>query len=184
MKIHYAKRAPNIMHAFGLYNYNELVGVITYGKPATPSLTKGVAGPEHAQQVLELNRLVLAHNKPNEASRLIGASLKQLPQPTIVVSYADTSQNHIGKVYQATNFVYTGLSDAHAEWRLDGKENKHSRHLFDNVGGIENAKKIYGLRLQKHQRARKHRYLYIVANKTDKKRIMANLRYEIQKYPS
>ena len=30
LNIHYAKRIPNIMYAFGLYENNNLVGVITY----------------------------------------------------------------------------------------------------------------------------------------------------------
>ena len=183
LKIHYAKRIPSISYSFGLYNYSDLVGVITYGTPATPSLTKGIAGEENASIVLELNRLVLLHNEPNEASRLIGASLRKLPQPSIVVSYADTAQNHSGKVYQATNWIYTGLSDAHAEWRLDGIETKHSRHLFDQVGGINNAKEIYGDRLQRHERSRKHRYLFIVANRTEKKRLTGQLRYQTEPYP-
>jgi hypothetical protein len=39
----------------------------------------------------------------------------------IVVSYAEIEAGHTGVVYQATNWIYTGLSDRHAEWRLDGK---------------------------------------------------------------
>ena len=35
---HYAKRMPQIMYAFGLYEESSLVGVVTYGIPASPSL--------------------------------------------------------------------------------------------------------------------------------------------------
>ena len=46
LNIHYAKRIPNIMYAFGLYENNNLVGVITYGMPPTPWLCSGVCGEQ------------------------------------------------------------------------------------------------------------------------------------------
>ena len=73
-------------------------------------LCKGIAGEKNKHLVIELNRLVLKNNKKNEASRLIGASFKLLPKPKIIVSYADTQQNHLGVVYQATNFLFTGTT--------------------------------------------------------------------------
>lgn len=184
LNVHYAKRIPPISYAFGLYNNADLVGVVTYGVPASRSLCVGVAGEQFADVVLELNRLVLLNNRHNEASRLIGASLRQLPGPLIVVSYADTAQQHVGKVYQATNWWYTGLSDAHVEWRLDGvPTGTHDRHLWDDVGGIEQAKQLYGDRLQRHERSRKHRYLQLVGDRTQKRDMRRALRYDRQPYP-
>jgi len=46
LKKHYAKRIPQIMYAFGLYDDIQLVGVITYGIPASPSLCMGICGKE------------------------------------------------------------------------------------------------------------------------------------------
>ena len=63
LNIHYAKRMPSISFAYGLFYENELVGVVTYGSPPSQSLCKGVAGIEHRKKVIELNRLVLKHNK-------------------------------------------------------------------------------------------------------------------------
>jgi hypothetical protein len=184
LNVHYAKRVPSISHAFGLYWASDLVGVITYGVPASHELCKGVAGPENAKRVLELNRLALLYNKPNEASRLIAGSLKLLPAPKIVVSYADTAQRHTGKVYQATNWLYTGLSDRHAEWRIDGQPNTtHDRHRFDAFGGLDGALEHYGNRLQKHERSRKHRYVFFVGNKAQKKLFRQQLRYSVKPYP-
>ena len=54
---HYMKRMPLIMFAYGLYEKNHLIGVVTYGAPASPHLARGVCGEEHALDVLELNRL-------------------------------------------------------------------------------------------------------------------------------
>ena len=46
LRKHYAKRIPQITDAFGLYDGKVLIGVVTYGKPATPMLCKGVCGEE------------------------------------------------------------------------------------------------------------------------------------------
>ena len=107
---------------FGMYDKDELIGVITYGTPPSKALLKGIAGEEFMDKVIELNRLVLKHNRKNEASYLIGQSFKLLPKPKVIVSYADTSQEHVGKVYQATNFIYTGLSAKRSDWRMVGSD--------------------------------------------------------------
>lgn len=43
---HYAKRKCPITHAFGAYRGGDLVGVVTYGTPASAPLREGVAGKE------------------------------------------------------------------------------------------------------------------------------------------
>lgn len=95
---HYAKRIPPISFAFGAYEDGCLIGVVTYGVPASASLRAGICGAIWKQSVIELNRLV-CKNSQNIASQLVGRSLQMLPKPSIVVSYADTEQGHIGYVY-------------------------------------------------------------------------------------
>lgn len=61
--IHYSRIYPNnIVKAYGLFEDSELIGVCTYGIPASPSLCIGIAGRENKDKVLELNRLAI---KPN-----------------------------------------------------------------------------------------------------------------------
>lgn len=111
--IHYARRMPCVQFAFGLYEDNELIGVVTFGQPASPSLCKGVAGENNRGNVLELNRLVFLpeRNGDNNASMLVSKALKMLPAHTFVVSYADYGGwGHVGYIYQATNFLYTGMT--------------------------------------------------------------------------
>ena len=121
LKKHYAKRMPQIIHAFGLYD-KRLVGIVTYGLPASPFLCMGVCGPENKDIVLELNRLCIEDGLKNAASMLVGQSLQMLPKPSIVVSYADTEMNHVGYVYQATNFIFTGTTKERTDMAgLDGK---------------------------------------------------------------
>ena len=48
---HYAKRIPSIVYAYGVFVDHVMQGVITYGIPASPSLTMGVCGIEHRDKV-------------------------------------------------------------------------------------------------------------------------------------
>jgi hypothetical protein len=99
---HYAKRMPSVSFAFGAFRESELVGIVTYGTPASAPLRSGVCGLEWKGRVLELNRLC-CENEKNLASIIVSRSLGLLPTPRVVVSYADTAQQHIGYVYQAAN---------------------------------------------------------------------------------
>ena len=168
LNIHYAKRMPSISFAYGLFLSNELVGIVSYRSPASPSLCKGIAGINNKSFVIELNRLVLKYNLKNEASMLVGKSLKLLPKPKIIVSYADTNQDHVGFIYQATNFYFTGTTKPRTD--MAGKNGKHSRH---HLG--DKTKRIF--------RSAKHRYVYVIGNKKDKKKLFKELKYPILNYP-
>lgn len=188
LKKHYAHRIPSISYAFGLYDESSLIGVVTYGVPPSGNLKKGIAGDKYAKIVLELNRLVLSESAPkNSASCLIGRSLKYLPNPSIVVSYADTEHGHIGFVYQATNFIYTGLSAKRSNWTIEGLENLHGFTIADMSRGQENRaqymRDTYGDKFSLTPRSRKHRYIYIVADKKTKAQILKSIKYEILPYP-
>ena len=184
--IHYAKRWPSISYAYGLFNGDELIGVVTYGTPPSAPLKRGIAGDEYKQDVLELNRLCLKYNRKNEASKLVGASLKMLPKNRIIVSFADTEQNHVGTVYQATNFLYCGLSAKRTDWKVKGKEHLHGQTIADEFRGVKNRARAmrdkYGDDFYLHPRSRKHRYIFITGSKTYKKRVLAALKYEVMPY--
>ena len=179
---HYAKRLPQIMFAFGLYVDNQIVGVVTYGIPPSPSLCTGICGQEYSDKVLELNRLCLMDNFRNQSSFLIANSIKLLPKPTIVVSYADTEQGHVGYVYQATNFLYTGLTKHRIDWAIKGQEHKHSKTISDGMS-LDSIKEKYGDDFYHIQRSRKHRYIYFHGSKKDKKILLSKLNYETFPYP-
>ena len=131
LDVHYAKRIPSISYAFGLFN-PDLVGVVTYGTPSSSPLRAGICGDDYADKVLELNRLCVSEVK-NGASMLVGRSLKMLPD-AVVVSYADTKQGHVGYVYQATNFLYTGLSAKRTDWKVKGQEGLHGQTIVEGCG--------------------------------------------------
>jgi len=109
---HYAKRMCSISYAFGLYNNEKiLVGVITFGMSPSSTLAESICGKDYKDYVLELNRLVVNEGLPkNTLSFFVSKSIKMLPNNKIVVSFADLNMNHNGYIYQATNFIYTGIS--------------------------------------------------------------------------
>jgi hypothetical protein len=193
LNIHYARRIPSITYAFGLFQAGELVGVVTYGTPPSPTLRKGVAGPDWADKVLELNRLVLRHNRPNEASFLVSNSLKLLPRPRIVVSYADATQGHEGYVYRATNFLYTGLIiNNRPAYLLHSEPNTQHVTVCDRYrqakGRDASLSKaaltaFYGQDLYVGRFPNKHRYIMLLGSRTEKRRAQAALRYSTQPYP-
>ena len=182
---HYLHRKAPAMFCFGLFQGLDIIGCVVYGKPASPALCIGVCGKDESHKVIELTRLWIEDGTPkNTESFLIGNSLKMIPDEfDIVVSYAEISAGHVGTVYQATNWIYTGLSDKHVEWRLDGESGKHTRHLFDEHGGIDGAKKFYGERMERHERGRKHRYVMFRGTKSRRKQLNSKLRYKVKPYP-
>jgi len=183
LNIHYAHRMPSISWSFGLYDNEELIGVCTYGKPASSNLQNGVCGKNNAKYVQELNRLVLKYNRPNEASYFVSQTLKLLPRPMIIVSYADMEQNHKGIVYQATNFIYTGLSAKRTDWKVKGMEHKHGMTIADEFRGVKNRSKAmkekYGDDFYLKERSRKHRYIYFIGSKVEIKNFKKQLKYPI-----
>ena len=181
--VHYAHRLPSISHSFGLFLDGNLVGVVTYGTSASSTLARGLCGDEWAKNVLELNRLVLLHNEKHEASRLVGASLKMLPRPSIVVSFADTKQGHEGIVYQACNFIYTGLSARFVDPKVKGLEHQHHATYAHGLTNAEVKEKYGEENVYFEERSRKHRYVIFVGHARDKKRMRAALKYQVLPYP-
>lgn len=189
---HYLKRKGSTSVAFGLVEKEtrRIMGVITYGTPLGPALRKGICGPEYELEVIELTRLWVHDSMPkNSASLLIGRSLPLLDKH-IVVSYADTTQGHVGRVYQATNWLYTGLSAAFMDTIIEGKEHLHSISITDSgggrgAGGSRDARlrQIYGDRVKKVERARKHRYVIFTGGKKLKRKLRKQLRYKVEPYP-
>ena len=128
LRKHYAKRMPLIEFAFGLYDGASLLGIVTYGSPSTPQIANGIWKADRFD-ILELNRLVVDTPTKNAASVLVGGSLAMLPKPTCVISYADGGQGHIGYIYQAANFLYTGAMTAHdSEYIVHGKKTPSGDH--------------------------------------------------------
>ena len=105
------------------------------------------------------------------------------------MSYADTSLNHHGYIYQACNFIYTGLSAKRFDYKVKGLEHLHSASLMDHVGrGLAKGKilklrEMYGDRLYTLDRPRKHRYFYFLGTRKQKQEMRDSLTYTVEPYP-
>jgi hypothetical protein len=171
---------PSIQKSFGMFRDGELIGVCTYGIPPSHTLLKGVCGEEFKKHVIELNRLVLKYNKKNEASQLVGQTLKMLGNK-IVVSYADGAQNHLGIVYQATNFLYTGQTKPIKEIYL--KSRPHLHHTTFRGKTYKQMEEEHGDDVGYRLRSIKHRYVTFTGDKRFKKLARRALRYKVSDYP-
>jgi len=182
---HYAKRIPPIEYPFGLFISGILSGVVTYGTPVSSTLRMLWKGE---YKLMELNRLVVNDNLPkNTLSMFVSKSLSMLPKPMVIVSYADTSQNHNGYIYQATNFYYTGLSAEFKDYYVKGMEHLHNGTIMDLSRGQENRvewlRQKFGDNLIMIDRPRKHRYFIFIGSKTQKKDMLKKMPYSVFPYP-
>jgi hypothetical protein len=186
LKKHYAKRIPPVEFSFGLYDDKSILqGVISYGTPVSSGLRNLWNGEF---KLMELNRLVVNDGlEKNTLSFFVSQSLKYLPKPLVLVSYADTSKNHHGYIYQATNWIYTGLSVPFKDYYVKGMEHLHNGTIMDMSRGQENRvewlKQKFGDKLIHIDRPRKHRYFVFLGNKSQLKKIKSMMPYQILPYP-
>lgn len=167
---------------YGLWSGATLYGVVSYNLP-TRSVCESVFGEEHHDKVWHMHRLACADNSPPlSESRLIGQSLRQIHREYgvwAVITYADTNAGHIGTVYQATNALYTGLS-AIKYYYVDEHGNHRSRYQDGNTVTPELAA---DRNWQRREGKPKHRYLYILGTKKQKRIRRKLLRYPVLPYP-
>ena len=182
VKNHYLHRKCPASFCFGLFDKSEVVGVIVYGTPSSAPLRKGVCGEEEMMNVIELTRLWVRDDVPkNGESFLIGNTIRKVNKE-IVVSFADTEQDHLGIIYQATNWIYTGLSAKRTNWTIEGLDN-HCQTIADKYTAKEIREK-FGNKFSLVQRSRKHRYVYFNArSKKRKKELLEKLKYPVLAYP-
>jgi hypothetical protein len=150
---------------FGVFLGSRLFGSLVLG-----------CGPAHAYKLVNgatrddcmtLTRLWLSDELPaNSESRVIGAMIRALRKHTSVkflVSYADPSAGHVGTIYQATNWLYTGLSGAMPYYDLGDGVARHSRSL-SHAFGTHSLKhfKINGVDVKVVPQCGKHRYVYFI----------------------
>lgn len=181
IKEHYLHRKAPCSVSFGLFLNNEIKGVVCYGTPSSAPLRSGIAGLENAKNVVELTRLWVCDSVPkNGESFLIGRTIKHAGKE-IIVSFAEINQGHVGIVYQATNWIYTGLSAKRTNWTVQGLD-KHCQTLADKYTSKEIRDK-FGDRFSIQERPRKHRYVFINAKGARRKKLIASLKYQKMPYP-
>jgi len=123
LNYHYSCAVPQIRLGYSVFNdNNEWCGVILYSNGANPRIAREYGLVQG--QVIELVRVAL-NGKQEHTSQALGKSLKLLkkdaPTVKLVVSFADRNQNHIGTIYQATNWMYIDERSNERGIMLNGK---------------------------------------------------------------
>ena len=190
---HYLHRVAPCSKAFGIFETGGffggiLKGVVCYGVPAYNPILKSLCGADEMNNIYELTRLWIDDAVPkNGESFLISNSIKKLDKE-IVISYADSSMNHLGIVYQSSNWHYIGMNKRHtSDLAIKGLD-LHPASVTDKFRGqknrIEKIKNMFGEEnIYREDRAQKFRYVVFNANKRRKKELMKQLTYSILPYP-
>ena len=139
----------------------------------------------------ELTRLWSPDGMPkNTESRLISESIKLLPKEVrLILSYADPSEGHLGKIYQATNWLFLGRTQGGN--KMIDKDGKvlHSRLTsmyrlrhpeYQHLSG-EEIMKIYGWTYINN--APKYRYVMLRGNRKLKKKMFKKIEKYVERYP-
>lgn len=107
---HYSHSMPTPpILRIGVWENNKFIGVVLFSRGANKNL--GNFANLSNIQVCELSRIALDRHV-STVSKILSISIKMLRAKEkglrLIVSYADTNHNHIGSVYQANNWIYSG----------------------------------------------------------------------------
>lgn len=183
-RYHYTETGGNMTWRWGLWDGPVLHGVVAYNLPtrtACESVFGADYGPNH---VWHMGRLILSDESPrNSESRLIGWSLREIrrdyPHVWAVLTYAATDANHIGYVYQATNALYTGVGGE--SWYYVDKQGR--RHGTHHGGHRVHPDRAAAMGWSRVEGGVKHRYVYILGSKSQRRQRTALLRFPVLPYP-
>lgn len=110
---HYSKCIPKSkLVKIGAWENDRFIGVVIFSYGATPHLMSPFGMQMH--EGCELTRVALT-NHTTPVSRILSIAIRFLkksnPGLRLIVSYADRDQYHYGGIYQATNWLYVGISN-------------------------------------------------------------------------
>ena len=154
---HYSQSVPTVQYAYNVYNdKDEWCGVILFGGGANNNLAKSFN--LRNGEVLELERVAL-NGKQEQTSKAVSIALRLLhkenPIVKLIVSYADHRQKHLGIIYQATNWIYLGMTKtSDFQYFYNGKWT-HER----TINSKSNKEELKAT-LQKRQNSNKFKYVY------------------------
>jgi len=161
MNFHYAKSVPNVGTGYSVFNQNnQWCGCICFGVGATN--LAGVPYGLRCGEIIELLRVAL-NGEQGITSNVVATSIKLLkkqnPLVKMIVSYADSEQQHLGIIYQAMNFYYVGFS-VDSNLIVNGKR-EHRRSISGKYGTNSKDKlEKMGLKVERIVTKPKYKYIY------------------------
>jgi hypothetical protein len=122
---HYSRSLSSSKNVYiGVWEDGKFIGVVVFGIGAGNATNGERFGLKRTCEVAELTRVALkAHMTP--VSRIVSIAIKMLkhqsPGLRLIISMADPAQGHIGGIYQAGNWIYTGQTKPDVQYLLKGK---------------------------------------------------------------
>ena len=119
MHWHYSRSMPTPpVLKIGVWENDAFIGAVLFSRGSCLSLGRQYGLTQI--EVCELTRVALnVHDAP--VSKIVGRAIKYLRNKEqglrLIVSFADPMQQHIGAIYQAGNWVYSGQSDGYDKFR-------------------------------------------------------------------
>lgn len=212
VKKHYTHAWTACRYALGIYyrndekdvfgNDQQLIGCTIYGFPVGARASTSVCDGLTKDNILELTRLYVDDGYgSNIESNALAKTFQWIKDNDknikVLLSYADNGQEHLGGIYQATNWRYEGISSQMnlmpnygISLSKDPYKWIHSRTVFNNwgSGNLEHLKREIGkdgyTEFWRRREPDKHRYIQLLAqNKREKKDLLKRMKQKEYPYP-
>jgi hypothetical protein len=196
-------------YQFGLYFGEHLAGVVCFGRTAGTKTAESICGKPYKHRVKVLNRGACVHwAHPHSASFLISRACRLMAEKgfNIFVAYSDTEAGEIGTVYQATNWLYCGMTNSASNMFVwsgkpmneefkdgiarDERCIQHSTRIRTGTGAYrtkcsrrERRKQLVVAGFVFYKTSPKHRYVNIVGDRDTVAVLRGALRWETYAYP-
>lgn len=176
---HYSEAMPSgKLIKFGVWEDGKFIGSILYGRGATPNLGKPYGLDQ--TELCELVRVALT-NHTTPVSQLIALTLNKIketnPGIRLVVSFADPKQGHVGGIYQAGNWIYSGTSNDANYFKVKGKVTHPKTIAAHGIQSIEWVRKYMDPNAELVPMPGKHRYLYPLDKQIRRRVLQLSLPY-------
>lgn len=195
---HYSGGCSNAAMIWGLFDETgEIKGSIAFATPISENVRKTFLGDDECwcstiknnhgfhTHVTDLHRLYTDDDLPSGTETwFISQALDRLkdykPKYWLVTAFADSTEGHLGTVYQAANALYYGTSDEATFYRDQSGTLRHPRQCGENIS--QSDAKDRGWKPEK--RGSKHRYLFLLPDGTRHREwLLEELDVEIREYP-
>jgi hypothetical protein len=190
---HYTHIMPdNSMECYAGYYKEKLAGVVVFGNGASNEAFTKIIPTIKVDEARELMRLWCPDEMPkNTETRIISEAIKSLPKKVkLVISFADDGINHKGTIYQASNFVYLGMTKPN-KMLLNKEGNKfHIRTIgsykrrHPEIRGMSHEEIMKKYDWKYATGNAKHKYFKLInLSHKEKKKIMKIIKEQIKPYP-
>ncbi len=186
-------------YAYGIFWQNFLGGAVCFGRTGGTNVYSSVCGPQYAQHAITLCRGACVHwAHEHAASKLISTACRMMLNHgyNIFIAYSDPEAGEVGTVYQASNWIYCGMTTATEKFIAPDGSVKDARlvsaYTRDRRGGsikyrcsrAEQKQQMISSGYKFFKGNKKHRYVRIIARtRKEEKQIRAAIQWPVGKYP-